>query len=293
MYVNEPPASTMIRARIGVAIVTLLSLSSCGVHGQAPTKLPPKQVTVDDFKIRVVDEVSAADWSQGFQSVGHLQKGPSLQMTDEQRLQFTFSVVDAAGATIQPQQVFVRLASLHTEVILLPNADSKNLYKLDLDLKTKAKLFDSLNGKYELSLIVGDSKIQSFRWTISDVEIKFSQPGSPPEDYFARKPDIVHTFRKPEKRPPVVVSNVFCLVIIGLFGLMLFLWMKVGISVSTITPSSLLFQASLGAILYIEYLFYLGNNMFITLRLLTWAAPFALYFGRRMLANLAKAESQC
>ncbi|OQR76838.1 dolichyl-diphosphooligosaccharide--protein glycosyltransferase subunit 2-like [Tropilaelaps mercedesae] len=258
----------------------------------APTKAPPKQVSVADFKIRVADEVTAADWSQGFQNIAHLDQGPRLQASDEQRLQMTFSIVDSSGESIQPQQVFVRLASPHKEVILIPEADNKNVYKLDVDLKTKAKLFHSLPDNYELSLIVGDSKIKSFMWTISEVELKFSLPSSPVDDYFARKPDIVHTFRKPEKRPPVFVSNVFCFVILGLFGLMLVLWMRIGISMSGITPSSLLFQVSLGAILYIEYLFYLGNNMFTTLRFLTWTAPFALYFGRRMLANLAKSESQ-
>lgn len=265
------------------------------IDAQAPTQAKPKDVDVVNFKIRVADEESSQDWeSISFENVAYPSGKvvSSLSANDYQRIQISFGIFERGAKTaFAPHQVFVRFVSADKEVVLFPELDAKTgNYRLDADLKTKVKQFDNFGGKYALSLIVGDAKINSFIWQLGDVQLSFSQPPSNVEDYYAVKPEIVHMFRQPENRPPEFVSNVFCLVIAGLFVVMLLLWMRVGISFSGMTVSSLLFQLSLGLLFYIELMFFVGNDMFTTLRYMTWAGPFALFFGRRMLSHLSKIE---
>ncbi|XP_003738135.1 dolichyl-diphosphooligosaccharide--protein glycosyltransferase subunit 2 [Galendromus occidentalis] len=271
-------------------VLGLASIPSC--TGQASQKSPLKEITVAELKLRAIDEVNAADWSSGFESVTYPNKASPLTITDDQRFQMSFAIRDSDRVDQQPHQVFVRIASATKELILVPFVDSLKFFKLDFDLKSKAGQLDNASGRYEVSLIVGDAKVKPILWTIANVHLKFNGEPIRIPDYYEQKPEIVHMFREPEKRPHVFVSNVFSLAVVLLFVVMLLLWTRVGISFGNVTASSLLFQASLAVILYIEYLFYLGNDMFTTLRYLTWAAPFALFFGRRMLAHLAKIEEQ-
>lgn len=271
-------------------LLGLVSLPSS--LAQVPVKASLKEITVSDLQIRATDEVKASDWSSGSESVAYPNKASPLTVTEDQRLQLSFAIRDSGKADVQPHQVFVRIASPSKEIILVPTLDSLKVFKLDFDLKSKAGQLDSASGRYELSLIIGDPKMKAIQWTVAELNLKFHGEPVQIPDYYEQKPEIVHMFREPEKRPHVFVSNVFSLAVVFLFVVMLLLWSRVGISLGNITASSLLFQVSLGAILYIEYLFYLGNDMFTTLRYLTWAAPFVLFFGRRMLAHLAKIEEQ-
>ena len=260
--------------------------------GQTSAEATLAVISVEDLKIRVADEVNAADWSTGFESVRSGGTAKPLIIAEDQRLQLSFAVRDSGKSDVQPHQVFVRIASPTKELILVPFLDSLKLFKIDFDLKSKATQLDNASGRYEVSVIIGDAKMKPIDWTFASINMRFNGEAVKTPDYYERKPEIVHMFKEPEKRPHVFVSNVFSLAVVFLFAVMLLLWSRIGISFGNITTSSLLFQLSLGVILYIEYLFYLGNNMFVTLRYLTWAAPFALFFGRRMLAHLAKLEEQ-
>lgn len=80
------------------------------------------------------------------------------------------------------------------EIVFVTEPDSTNIYRFDLDVQAKAKVFRSLSGGYSLALIIGDPVISnSFIWPLADVELTFrdvavEQP-SPTAD-FVPKPEI-------------------------------------------------------------------------------------------------------
>ena len=105
-------------------------------------------------------------------------------------------------------------------------------------MSAKAKEFGGKSGKYEIHLIFGDAIISnSGSWHLADLELSF--PGDVALDVKPNvdglrthivggvKPEIKHTFRQPEKRPPAVISNAFTVICLAPFLVMLGLWMKV------------------------------------------------------------------
>ena len=127
------------------------------------------------------------------------------------------------------QQTFIQLTNVDTkqEIVFIAESDSTLTYKIDLNLQTRAKDLNYLNGLYEISLIVGDSVISNpIQWKIAKIKLQLSSHPSTPEKSvspYSPKPEIKHLFREQEKRPALVVSNAFSVLalvpIVILFGL--------------------------------------------------------------------------
>lgn len=85
------------------------------------------------------------------------------------------------------------------------------------------------------------------------------------------KPEIQHKFREPEKRPPIVVTTFFTLLVASPALILLTFWTKsVSLNFETLSIRRLVFHALFLAILICYTRFWLGSNMFDTM---TYVAP--------------------
>lgn len=88
------------------------------------------------------------------------------------------------------------------------------------------------------------------------------------------KPEIQHQFREPEKRPPILVTTFFT-ALVAAPGLLLFaLWSKtVSLKFDTLTFRRIIFHILFLMVLVCYARFWLGTNMFDTMR---YTAPLIL-----------------
>jgi len=219
-----------------------------------------------------------------------------IEVDSHQRLTLKFQLRDkTSGSLMTAHQTFVRMVhhKSQQEVIFVAEPDSSNTYKLDLDIGAKAKEFASQSGKYSFDLIVGDPVAQNpIQWSMADVKLSFSEPGNPVGDsmsHYAKKKDIVHMFREPEKRPPSVVSTCFTALCLAPLLLLFILWIKIGANVSNFPASlsALGFHVSLAAIFGLYFLYWTHLNMFDTLKYLSLLAVPTFLFGNRLLSSIA------
>lgn len=81
------------------------------------------------------------------------------------------------------------------------------------------------------------------------------------------KPEIQHSFREPEKRPPVVVTTFFTLLVASPALLLFTLWSKtVSLKFDALTLRRIIFHLLLLMILVCYAKFWLGTNMFDTMK---------------------------
>lgn len=81
------------------------------------------------------------------------------------------------------------------------------------------------------------------------------------------KPEIYHKFREPEKRPSIVVSTFFTLLVASPAILLFALWSKsVSLKLDSLSIKRIIFHTIFLAILICYTRFWLGTNMFETMR---------------------------
>jgi oligosaccharyltransferase complex subunit delta (ribophorin II) len=225
-----------------------------------------------------------------------------LEADNQQKVVLKFALKDNKGQSVTPHQVFVRFLHEATkeEIVFVVEPDSTNKeYKFDLTLATRAKDFNSQSGTYDMSLIVGDFNIANpFEWTIATVKLSFPPGGEVKTKpswaivSYEVKPEIKHLFREPEKRPPTFVSDLFSLLVLAPFLLLLGLWLKIGVNVKNlpVTLSALLFHSGLALIFSLFFLFWLKMDMFTTLKCLSGVTIMTFLSGHSLLKTLSKAK---
>lgn len=214
----------------------------------------------------------------------------------QQKIVLRTQLVDESSAKpINVHQAFVLLRNKATaqEIIFVAEADSSKAYKFEMDVGARSADFGYKSGLYSVELIVGDALISnSFKWLVADVNIKFGAD-SPKESDNPQtrkpRPEIVHQFRVPEKRPPRLVSDLFTGLCIAPLALLFILWAKLRTNVSNFpfSLSAVGFHLGLGAILALFGVFWLKLNMFETLRLLIPLALLTFFCGNRLLRSIA------
>ena len=151
-----------------------------------------------------------------------------LEADYQQKLLFKFKIRDRhASDFLTAHQTFVRFTNLETkqEVFFVAEPDQTLVYKLDLNLQSKAKDFNYNSGNYQVTLIVGDSIISNpIEWiAVANIKLQFPSSAFPVsstskqlvlETHYTPKPQIKHLFREPEKRPPLVISNAFSILVL-------------------------------------------------------------------------------
>uniref|UniRef100_A0A1Q3FDT1 Dolichyl-diphosphooligosaccharide--protein glycosyltransferase subunit 2 n=1 Tax=Culex tarsalis TaxID=7177 RepID=A0A1Q3FDT1_CULTA len=214
----------------------------------------------------------------------------------QQKIVLRTQLVDESSAKpINVHQAFVLLRNKATaqEIIFVAEADSSKAYKFEMDVGARSADFGYKSGLYSVELIVGDALISnSFKWLVADVNIKFGTD-SPKESDNPQtrkpRPEIIHQFRVPEKRPPRLVSDLFTGLCIAPLALLFILWAKLRTNVSNFpfSLSAVGFHLGLGAILALFGVFWLKLNMFETLRLLIPLALLTFFCGNRLLRSIA------
>lgn len=225
-------------------------------------------------------------------------KLPGLVEADHhQKLVMKFSLKDKANADIMSaHQAFVHLYHLESkrEIVFLAEPDNTITYRFDLDLHLKAKDMGYLSGKYDLSLIIGDAVIANpLKWTVASLQLSFPPNPSPPKeavDVHAPKPEIKHLFREQEKRPPAVLSNAFCGLVVAPLLLLFVLWGRIGVNLSNFpfTLSTIVFHLGVAGIFGLFACFWLKLTMFTTLKYLAGLGAVTFISGHGMLTRLTQ-----
>jgi len=211
----------------------------------------------------------------------------------KQKIQLTFNVVNtASGKKMLVHQAFVKIARQGStaEIVYVAEADSSKLYKFELDLGAEMAEF-AQSGDYSLTLILGDAVVSNpLSWDIADLEINLPESDSQAsQSIYQAKPEIKHTFREPESRPPQVVSSVFTLLCLAPLLVLLLLWAKLGANISNFSLSitSIGFHLGLGAIFLLYLYFWLQLNMFETVRYLVILGIVTFLCGNNLLSTIA------
>lgn len=223
-----------------------------------------------------------------------------LSADHTQKLTMKAALVDDGTTKMMTvHQAFVRLANQKTdeEIIYVAEQDSSKAYKFDMDIGARGGDFGYKSGVYSLELIVGDASLSnSFKWHVANVQLKFSQDArkdNQSQTLRSPRPEIVHQFRVPEKRPPRLVSDIFTGLCLIPLVVLFILWAKLGINVSnfTFSLSTIGFHLGFGAILGLFGLFWLRLDMFQTIRLLIPIAAVTFLCGNRLLRRIAGQKS--
>lgn len=220
-----------------------------------------------------------------------------VEADHHQKLVMKFSLKDVSnGDIMSAHQVFVHLYHVETkrEIVFLAEPDTSVIYRFDLDLFQKAKDMGYLSGKYDLSLIIGDAVIANpFKWHLASLQLTLPPNPSPPKptvDVHAPKPEIKHLFREQEKRPPVLLSNAFCGLVLAPLLLLIVLWARIGVNFSNFpfSLSTIVYHLGLGAIFGLFGCFWLRLNMFTTLKYLAGLGAVTFISGHGMLTRLTQ-----
>lgn len=258
------------------------------------------KVKVSSLEIGVGESDSATNLNK--QTVSFPEKlSAALSADHQQKVILKTLLVDAAtNKPITVHQSFVLLFNKETkeEIIFVAEQDSSKAYKFDLDVGARGADFGHRSGAYGLDLIVGDASLSnSFRWSVADIELKFNQEPVARSDKNNNtripRPEIIHQFRVPEKRPPRFVSDVFTALCAAPLLILFVLWAKLGVNVSNIpfSFSTIAFHLGFGSILGLFGLFWLQLNMFDTLRYLVPLALVTFIFGHRLLRTIASRKT--
>ncbi|GAB1602914.1 dolichyl-diphosphooligosaccharide--protein glycosyltransferase subunit 2-like [Argonauta hians] len=220
----------------------------------------------------------------------------SLVADYHQKIIMKFQLKDKSnGQLMTAHQAFVRLTNLKTkqEIIFVTEADSSMTNKFDLDVGSGAKDFGSLSGRYSMELIIGDAVIENpFSWYLADTDLTFPESNVPPKqtvNQYAPKPVIKHEFKRPEKRPPKLVSFVFTALVALPLLILFILWGKIGVNISNfpMSISAIGFHVCMACIFGCYSLYWKSLNMFQTLKYVGVLSIPTFLCGNSLLSHIA------
>jgi len=253
------------------------------------------QVAVENVEIGVADKDQSLPAKTT--KLQHPNKAANLLEADhQQKITLRFQLRDKSlNKVMTAHQTFVRLTNAKTlqEIVFVSEPDATGLYKFDLDVGHSAGDFGHLSGKYSMELIIGDAVVENpFSWVVADVALTFQEgpaPKSAKRTNYLPRPEIKHLFREPEKRPSVLVSNLFTGLCLLPLAILIVAWFKLGANISNfpVTLSAIGFHIGLGAIFGLFYCYFLTLNMFETLRYLGLIGIPTFLFGNRLLSGIA------
>ncbi|XP_002736461.1 dolichyl-diphosphooligosaccharide--protein glycosyltransferase subunit 2-like [Saccoglossus kowalevskii] len=270
-----------------------------GTEGSEVKVKVTTEVTVVNSEMAVMDrDQSIASKSVKVNYPGKVDR--VVEADHHQLIVFKFALKDKATSKIMTaHQTFVQLVNVKTkqEIIFIAEADDNDVYRFELDVAESAKEhFNSLSGKYTMSMIIGDAVVQNpFVWVVADLQLKFPETADGDNkqevvNQYAKKPEIQHEFNKPEKRPPLMLSNFFAALCVLPFLVLIILWIRIGANLKNFTFSlgTIGFHVGLGGIFGLYYCYFLYLDMFSTLKYLTLIGVVTFLAGNRMLGAIAK-----
>ncbi|KAJ6519633.1 oligosaccharyl transferase delta subunit [Mycena sanguinolenta] len=169
-------------------------------------------------------------------------------------LKLTFQVVEEDSSKgVQPLQTFLRFYDPETneEGIQPLRVTPAGKSKFELNMaKPPLSIPPTTSSPLQVTLIIGSDSHSPLKIELFDMTLPESQsaPQHPDEASFHLLPEIVHTFRAPQKVPPRPVSALFAGVALAPWAVLIALWSQVFPGVPYLFSLSILpFIASLGA----------------------------------------------
>ncbi|XP_054153905.1 dolichyl-diphosphooligosaccharide--protein glycosyltransferase subunit 2-like [Oppia nitens] len=282
-----------------------------------PTKADPRLIGNTGVQIKVIvltqvsiasAEITVADRDTGGSGAVTKLEYPNtvrnpLEADTQQRIVVKFQLRDKiVGDLMTAHQTFVQFVNIKTkqEIVFIAEPDSVLNYKLDLNLLTKAKDLNYVNGVYDILIIIGDAVISNpIQWKIASINLQLSSVTSSSETTetvspFVPKPEIKHLFREPEKRPALIISNAFSILVLIPIVILFGLWLKIGVNLSNFpfSLSALVFHTGLALIFGLYICFFLKLDMFQTCKYLAGLGVITFLAGHSLLARLAKNRKQ-
>jgi len=230
-----------------------------------------------------------------------------LEADYHQRLVLKFQLRDKANSEyFTAHQTFVQFTNVATkqEIVFVAEADAQSVYKIDVNLQTKARDLNYLSGVYQLTLIIGDAVISNpLEWKVGSINLQLpaNPSGASPGDassshslLYKAKPEIKHLFRQPEKRPPPVISHAFSVLALVPLVILLGLWIKIGVNISAFpfSLSALVFHIGLALIFLLYVCFFIQLDMFQTCKYLTGIGAVTFFAGLSLLRRIANNKSK-
>jgi len=259
------------------------------------------EVSVENVEIGIADRDQSV--APKTTRVQYPNKVPTmLEVDSHQKVIMKFAlkdVNDATGAALQVHQAFVRLSSAGRDTFFVADVEpGTGLYKFDMDVGASAKEFSSVSGKYSMYLVVGDALIANpIAWEMVEMQLTFQGEPAPAASHAAQyeaKPEIIHMFREPEKRPPATVSYAFTVLAVLPLLVLVVAWKLLGVNADGISLRNPLhvvaFHATLGGVLTLMYLYWTTLDMFCTLEILAVLGVVLFLSGNRLLSSIAAAR---
>ncbi|KAJ0182793.1 hypothetical protein K1T71_002162 [Dendrolimus kikuchii] len=211
--------------------------------------------------------------------------GEKLQADHMQKVSLKFSVRDKWNKPVLVQQAFVRVATQDNdqETIFVAEPDNAKAYKVELRFR----------GRFLAQYILGSNCLLfTMVWVFGIGPREVLRAAG--KSYRGPLPEIAHIFRSPDARPPRLVSDVFACACAAPLLLLLILWAKLRINLSSFpfTPSALVFHLALGASLGLYAVLWLQLSMFETMRYLLPLGLITFLSGHRLLRRLVQDKAQ-
>lgn len=233
----------------------------------------------------------------------------TLAATHLQKLKVSVSVTGPSGKLFAPQQAFLALEHKSGFVYNLLLKESSGVLSAKLDILDNVEKLYYLSGVYTLTLTLGDLFMEnSGTWALGSVDLDLPEgPEGAPKapvaaadlaERFGPQPEIVHIFRKPEKRPPHPVSVLFTFLALLPLVLLVFGFLALGANVNLFPASGMPFLAAVGfhgglaAILILYFAFWVEVKLFTTLKLLVFLALLTAVPGHYILSFLADSPAK-
>jgi len=260
-------------------------------------------VTVSDAELLLTDTKNAEDDSAPKKvSLDFGKKASAVIKADRAYLQLSLKVKGVSSGRAQAvQQVFLRLSHSKSDkdAVLALTSGPKG-YRVAADIANAiGSQVSHLSGVYKAELLLGDAVVSNpTAWHFADIELSFAKQNVTERDpLLAARKEIAHLFRKADDRANTSTALLATALVLAPWALLLLGLLLVGINLGRLPGGvngifALLFVASLGAILFLLYVYWLRLNMFQTLGYLSVLGALAVLFGSRALSAIATNESK-
>jgi len=185
----------------------------------------------------------------------------STKINTDNVLGVVFSVHDAKGKDFTPRQVFLRFVHVDSQKehsFLVRKVQDE--YRLEIDIeKAEKELFKSLEGDYDVELIVADEIIKNpIFWHVSTFHFQLSKAWVP------ILPEISHIFRPTRIPPSGVISSSFTLAVVAVLVIFVISLLTLGPNLSGCGNMffNLIFQILILALLGIIGLYWTALTIF-------------------------------
>ncbi|KXZ50184.1 hypothetical protein GPECTOR_17g821 [Gonium pectorale] len=290
---------TLLRLAVTCLLVQAAIVSA--VAEEATKSQGPPELAIGDVKVVIkksdgssVSSV-AAEYPKAVLSNPEVPVGGSLEVS---------LAVTKNGAAFKPQQVMLLLKSKSLGLTAYAVGKAKgSSYSLSTSAAALEKQIGKAPGEYSVSLLVGDPSVpKPIAYELGSVELLSSAASAAPEPAAVvrtaafqpvnnLKPEIVHIFRAPEKRPPAVVSYTFALLaLLPLAVVVVYVPAATGVNFKGLAVAPLyamLFHSGLAAMLLLYFIFWTSLNLAQTLAACAIWGPFVAITGYLLLSRLS------